>query len=603
MKKYPISPKKLVKKTSKHNSNLGSQFLQMISEKNKQLQIVMDTSVHTTSFFMMRVGNVAKAMVWAIKAFLDQKAMQILSLLAEKGFKKDPQKPMGSMFVAIGNACIHALAKKGLMGAAYLSRVKLKLRSKQGRALIDEYIDHASWKFKVTVAEIEDMAIPDFDLEEGKIEKQFGEYQATLKLTEKCKTQIDWKKTDGKTLKSTPASVKTDFKEELKMFKDTAKQIQAMLSTQSIRLDRSLAEGRVLSRDYFDGVYFKHSLMHHLTKQLIWSFELDGEYRDAFYWNNTWVDVHDQALENIDQAKKIKLWHPIHKSVEEVLAWRDFLNRHQICQPFKQAHREVYIVTDAEINTHEYSNRMATHILKQHQFNTLAKLRDWKYELAENPESGSDPDSVVTLQLSQNIRAEFWVQGINIGDEWKYSNICDYVSTDQVRFYQYDTQLTMNDVSPLIFSEVMRDVDLFVGVASVGNDPNWRDINQGEYRNYWESYSFGDLNEPAKTRKQALERLIPRLKIAKQCTITDKFLVVKGEIRTYKIHLGSGNILMEPNDQYLCILPDRRSETLGNKVFLPFEGDKILSIIISKAFLLAEDTKITDETILSQLKI
>jgi hypothetical protein len=28
--------------------------------------------------------------------------------------------------------------------------------------------------------------------------------------------------------------------------------------------------------------------------------------------------------------------------------------------------------------------------------------------------------------------------------------------------------------------------------------------------------------------------------------------VVKGELRTYRIHLGSGNILMEPNDQYLC---------------------------------------------------
>jgi hypothetical protein len=37
-------------------------------------------------------------------------------------------------------------------------------------------------------------------------------------------------------------------------------------------------------------------------------------------------------------------------------------------------------------------------------------------------------------------------------------------------------------------------------------------------------------------------------------------------------------------------------------VFLPFEGDATLSIILSKAFLLAQDTKITDPTILRQIK-
>lgn len=36
-------------------------------------------------------------------------------------------------------------------------------------------------------------------------------------------------------------------------------------------------------------------------------------------------------------------------------------------------------------------------------------------------------------------------------------------------------------------------------------------------------------------------------------------------------------------------------------VFLPFEGDNTLSIILSKAFLLADDAKIKDETILRQI--
>src|SRR4029077_16937695 len=106
----------------------------------------------------------------------------------------------------------------------------------------------------------------------------------------------------------------------------------------------------------------------------------------------------------------------------------------------------------------------------------------------------------------------------------------------------------------------------------------------------------------AQTRKVVLERLIPRLKIAERCGFSDRFLLVRGDLHTYKIHLGSGNILMSPNDQYLCIVPKQRVAT-GSKegLFLPFEEDNMMSIIVSKALLLADDKKIKDETIVSQI--
>ena len=104
-----------------------------------------------------------------------------------------------------------------------------------------------------------------------------------------------------------------------------------------------------------------------------------------------------------------------------------------------------------------------------------------------------------------------------------------------------------------------------------------------------------------------LERLLPRqTKLADRWALTDRFLVVRGDRRTYKIHLGSGNILMEPNDQYLCSVPDRRAasgEGAGaGEVFLPFEGDGMLAVILSKALLLADDRSITDPTITRQIE-
>ena len=173
------------------------------------------------------------------------------------------------------------------------------------------------------------------------------------------------------------------------------------------------------------------------------------------------------------------------------------------------------------------------------------------------------------------------------------------LSTDKVRFCDLTGMpRPLNEVPALVFSEVMRDVDLFVGVCSIGNDPTWQDTGHAPgYGAYWFRYSFGELSATAQTRREVLGRLLPKLKIGKQCSLADKFLVVNGSLRSYKIHLGSANILMEPNDRYLCIVAAGGHA----KIMLPFDDDQVLSVIMSKAFMLAADDKITDRAILSQL--
>jgi hypothetical protein len=278
-------------------------------------------------------------------------------------------------------------------------------------------------------------------------------------------------------------------------------------------------------------------------------------------------------------------------------------------QPFKQAHREIYLLTEAERTTGSYSNRFAAHLIKQHQFAMLCHQRGWRYTLQGEWDSANTP----TIALPQwDLRAEFWVEAIAEGgsllerSDTTHRGVYVYLTTDQVRFFRTGdaAPIALADVPPLAFSEVMRDVDLFVGVASVGNDPTWTDNGLfGRYRESWDRFAFGDLFPSAVTRKAALERIVPRLKIADRCSFADRFLIVRGDLRTYKIHLGSSNILMEPDNHYLCIVPGQGmgSRPLG-RVFLPFDGDTTLSIIISKALLLADDRSITDPVIMSQIR-
>ncbi|MBE3016075.1 hypothetical protein IL992_44055 [Microbispora sp. NEAU-D428] len=107
------------------------------------------------------------------------------------------------------------------------------------------------------------------------------------------------------------------------------------------------------------------------------------------------------------------------------------------------------------------------------------------------------------------------------------------------------------------------------------------------------------LPPSAQLRRDAPARLLPRTAVADRRTLTDRFLVVRGDLRTYKIHLGSANILMDPGDVYLCSVSARKRDT---RLFLPFEENAQLSLILSKAFLLANDSTITDEAILRQIQ-
>jgi hypothetical protein len=557
-----------------------------------------------TTYEFLAAPNIdlVKGLVWMCSQFYDTKTLQTIAALAERSFKKIPG--VGPAAASVGNACLYTLYKsKGLEGIAHLSRLKLRIKQNNTQTLIDKYLLDAAKSEGVSVAEIEDLAVDDYQLVNGKREYDLEGYKAVIDVKAVNDVELQWFKAGGVQLKSVPTVVKDKHKEQLKKIKNTHSQVEKALMAQRDRVDRMLRTERKLTWEYFQKHYADHGLMSILTKDILWNFERNGKTQTAIFLQNHWTTVEYERITPDDNCT-VSLWHPATASVNEIRAWREFLINAKLQQPLKQAFREVYLLTDAEINTRTYSNRMAAHILKQHQFNSLAKTRGWKYSLLGAYDDGRYNEAAELNFPDHKLRAEYWVNEVNAENAFNDTGIWNYVATDQVRFVNTTTNEPeeLVNIPPVIFSEVMRDVDLFVGVASVGNDPTWNDSGGlPAHRDYWQSYSFGELTEVAKTRKEILEGLVPRLKIAAVSSIKDKFLVVQGKKRTYKIHIGSTNILMEPNDQYLCIVADRsKKDTTGN-LFLPFEGDQGLAMILSKAFLLAEDDKITDSTIISQI--
>ena len=556
----------------------------------------------TTEFLHTQSMDLLKGLVWMCAHFHDARTIATVAALAERSFRKIPGQ--GPAAAAVGNACLFTLFRsKGLDGIGQLSRLKLRIKQSSTVALIDRYLAEAAADKGITVYEIEDQACDDLGLNDGSRVWDFDGYTATLTVTGPGDSELEWRKPDGTPQKSVPAAVKEGHAAKLKKLKDTVKQVDLGTTAQRDRLDRMFRSTRSMAMPYFREHFVEHGLLGFLAKRIIWNFHDGDRTTPAILVEGTWTTMTREVFTPTD-TMSVSLWHPATASVADVRTWREFMMAREIRQPLKQAYREVYLLTDAELNTRTYSNRMAAHLLKQHQFNSLAKTRGWKYALQGAFDNGQDGSWASVSLPDHGIGAQFWLNEVNADGATNDTGIWTYMATDQVRFGRigYEDPMDLVDVPVVAFSEVMRDVDLFVGVASVGTDPEWQDSGGAlpGYRDYWQSYSFGDLGEVAKTRKEILTGLLPRLKIAKVSSIQDKLLVVKGKLRTYKIHLGSTNILMEPNDQYLCIVPDRSKPPTQN-LFLPFEGDTGLSVIISKAFLLAEDDKIKDGTITSQI--
>jgi len=568
-----------------------------------RLKEKIQTSQYYTQHIFIVTVNVEclKGYVWLCAEFADSELLQAIAAVADRCYRKIPG--VGQTCSALGNACVYTLYKSpGLEGVGHLSRLKLRVKQTNTQTLIEKYLVAAANDRAISVDVIEDLAVDHHGLADGKIEVELESFTAEVSIEKVGKVNLKWRKQDGSTQIADPAVVKEKQAAELKKLKATCKAIEASLSTQRDRFDQKFRSTGKMTWEHFNQSYFEHGLVSFISHKLIWHFENAYETFNAIYFNGKWIDHAEQEYVP-GEGYMVSLWHPALNTLTDVQQWRSFLIKKELQQPLKQAFREIYLLTDAEINTRTYSNRMAGHILKQHQFNSLAKARGWRYALQGAFDGGSDGTAQIPL-TENDLVAEYWTSSVDAEGGINNTGIFNYVSTDQVRFKNSQTNKTIDliDVPTVVFSEVMRDTDLFVGVASVGNDPTWRD-NGGlpAYRDYWHSYSFGDLTEVAKGRKEILERLLPRLKIAKVARIEDKFLIVKGKKRTYKIHLGSTNILMEPNDQYLCIVPDRGPKTISENVFLPFEGDNGFSVILSKAFLLADDDKITDQTIISQI--
>lgn len=560
-----------------------------------------ETEIHDTHVDRLR------GLVWTTSLVDDQLLIGAVGDAAEKCFQKI--REVGPRSPKIGNACLIALATLASDWAvAQLGRLKSRARHVSTRKQIAKAFQQAADQAGMTEDDLMEIGVPAYGLTEvGHLCEELSGFTAEATIHAHQKHQLVWRRQDGEIQKTVPTAVREACGDQLRQLKKRLKDIDNLMSSIRFRVEHLFLKQRSWNLGDFRKRFLDHPLVGVIARRLIWNFQQSGSVSQAIWHDEAWHTSSGDAFE-LEADCQISIWHPMQSSADEVLQWRKWLDAHRVSQPFKQAHREVYILTDAERESVDHSNRFASHIIRQHQFAALCHQRGWKFDLQGDWDSWNAP----CLDLpNHNLQVAFHVEPLEGHNQITQAFIYTHLATEDVKFYelqggipQLSAPLPLHTIDAIVFSEVMRDVDLFVGVTSIGNDPEWRERElASEHDDYWEQFSFGELSQTALTRRQVLEQIIPRLEIADRCRLDGRFLVVDGKLRTYKIHLGSGNILMSPNDRYLCIVQKRGGGTQRtDNLYLPFEGDNTLSLILSKAFLLAEDDKIKDSTIRNQIR-
>jgi hypothetical protein len=542
-------------------------------------------------------GELVRGLLWAAALTGGQEAVPHLDVLTAR-FAGLTAEVCGD--VRLAGAVINALADIGGQEALdVLWRQRSRIRNRALRKQLETALRTAAEKLGITAEQLVERGVPAHGLApDGSLEQVLGGHRVRLSIEDAVTVRLTFPRPDAGAGRTAPAALRNEHAAALARLKGLAKEVRGTLAAERDRLDRLMSQGREWPVDEWRRHYRDHPVTGVLTRGLIW------EFRDAVTEGDDgpWRAVAPGA-EPTGQPERVRLWHPIRATPDEIAAWRERLVAERLRQPFKQAFRETYRITPAEEATALYSNRFAAHIVDYDRLYALFRQRGWQANFLTGHEDGHDGEASAEFG-GGHWRARFHheVADDDRPDRRDRHGV-EYAATDQVRFEERDgrrwCETPLAQVPPLVFSEAMRDVDLFVGVTSVAADQAWNDRGVDRFAPYRGTAGFGELTAHAEVRREALERILPRLRIAGRCAVEGRFLVVRGDLTTYRIHLGSANVLMGPGDTYLCVVPARKAGTAS--VFLPFEDER-LSLILSKAFLLAADSRITDRSILRQIK-
>ena len=372
--------------------------------------------------------------------------------------------------------------------------------------------------------------------------------QLQLVVDDEGKADIIVTKGD-KTLKSIPDKYKKN--KEVEALKDNKTYLTKQYSRTRLSLEQAM-----LSQTLFTAAELGKILEHPVVKAMLSKLVLfNPETQASGFWQDGKLLSADGTLTPLKATDKLLIAHPSH--LFYAVQWdlyQKYLFDKEIKQPFKQVFRELYIPTKDELETSNRSERYQGHQVQPQKTVALLRGRGWTVNYEEGLQK---------VYHKEGFRATIYAAA-----DWYTPSDVEAPTLEYVVFYNLKDgkEVPMKEINPVIFSEVMRDVDLVVSVAHVGGvDP--------------------EASHSTMQMRGALARESARLFKLQNVEVKERYILVKNEHGDYSLHLGSGMISRGGLQINVVAV---QSQHRG-RVFLPFvDDDPKTAEIISKMKLLSE---------------
>ncbi|WP_338948841.1 DUF5724 domain-containing protein [Fusobacterium nucleatum] len=390
--------------------------------------------------------------------------------------------------------------------------------------------------------------------------KKLDDVDVYIKIDDLGQSEIIYEKA-GKELKSLPTKLKKD------KYIEAIKEVHKNLKEQ-YRRSRKMLEEAMEDGTEFYGYEIENLMTNPVIAPILKSLVFKMGNNLGYYVDKKLKSAKKKAVAIKDNSLlKIAHCFDLFESGEWATYQKDIFDR-ELKQPFKQVFRELYVKTVDE-KGRDKSLRYAGHQVQPSKTVALLKTRRWIIDGQEGLEK---------VYYKENIIAKIFALA-----DWFSPADIEAPTLEEVQFFDRKTfkPILIDEVPDLIFTEVMRDIDLVVSVAHVGDvDPE-------------ASHSTIEM------RKAIVEFNCKLFKL-KNVTFAENHALIKGERAEYSIHLGSG-LIHQKAGSAINVLPVH-SQHRG-RVFLPFiDDDPKTAEIMAKVLLFAQDDKIKDVFILEQIK-
>ena len=398
------------------------------------------------------------------------------------------------------------------------------------------------------------------EMKEYFVPKKLDDVDVYIKIDELGQSEIIYEKA-GKELKSLPTKLKKD------KYIEDIKEVHKNLKEQ-YRRSRKMLEEAMEDGTEFYGYEIENLMTNPVIAPILKSLIFKMDKNLGYYEDKKLKSVKKKAIVvKDDSLLKIAHCFDLFESGDWASYQKDIFDR-ELKQPFKQVFRELYVKT-ADEKGRDKSLRYAGHQVQPTKTVALLKTRRWIIDGQEGLEK---------VYYKENIIAKIYVLA-----DWFSPADIEAPTLEEVQFFDRKTfkPILIDNVPDLIFTEVMRDIDLVVSVAHIGDvDPE-------------ASHSTIEM------RKAIIEFNCKLFKL-KNVKFSENHVLIKGERAEYSIHLGSG-LIHQKAGSAINILPVH-SQHRG-RVFLPFiDDDPKTAEIMTKVILFAQDETIQDVFILEQIK-